>query len=80
MTLNNGVKMPLVGLGMGTSSKAREDIFLETKIWPSSYESETAIDETLERLGTDYIDLLLLHPTPARQGHSDRLPSPRGGP
>lgn len=50
-----------VGRGMRASSKAREDIFLETKIWPSSYESETAIDETLERLGTDYIDLLLLH-------------------
>ena len=50
-----------VGRGMRASSKAREDIFLETKIWPTSYESETAIDETLERLGTDYIDLLLLH-------------------
>lgn len=50
-----------IGRGMGTSSKAREDILLETKIWPSSYNSETAIDETLERLGTDYVDLLLLH-------------------
>ena len=100
ITLNNGIEMPLVGLGtyqlssedaqasttyaldngyelidtanfyvnergvgrgMRASSKAREDIFLETKIWPTSYESETAIDETLERLGTDYIDLLFLH-------------------
>ena len=50
-----------VGRGMRASSKAREDIFLETKIWPTSYESETAVEETLERLGTDYIDLLLLH-------------------
>ncbi len=50
-----------IGRGMRASSKAREDIFLETKIWPSSYESETAVEETLERLGTDYIDLLLLH-------------------
>lgn len=100
ITLNNGVEMPIVGLGtyqlssddaqastayaldngyelvdtanvyvnergvgrgMRASTKAREDIFLETKIWPCFYQSESAVDETLERLDTDYIDLLLLH-------------------
>jgi len=42
----------------------REDIFLTTKLWPSEYKYEDAlkaIDETLARLDTDYIDLLLLH-------------------
>lgn len=42
----------------------REDIFLTTKLWPSEYkydDSLKAIDETLERLGLEYIDLLLLH-------------------
>lgn len=100
ITLNNGVEMPLVGLGtyqlspdeaqasvafaldngyelidtanvyvnergvgrgMRASAKAREDVFLETKLWPSFYRSATAVDETLERLGTDYIDLMILH-------------------
>ena len=37
-----------------------EDILLETKIWPSFYEDNDAIDKTLQRLGTDYIDLLLI--------------------
>ena len=32
-----------------------------TKLWPTVYEKETAVDETLQRLGTDYIDLLFLH-------------------
>lgn len=100
ITLNNGVEMPLVGLGtyqlspdeaqasvafaldngyelidtanvyvnergvgrgMRASTKARADVFLETKLWPSFYGSGTAVDETLERLGTDYIDLMILH-------------------
>ena len=47
--------------GIKKSGVAREEIFLVTKLWPTVYEKETAIDETLARLGTDYIDLLFLH-------------------
>ncbi len=100
LTLNNGLKMPMAGIGVfmmspdeaqaavesalrsgvrlidtangymnesGTgrgiknSGVAREDIFLVTKLWPTVYEKDTAVDETLARLGTDYIDLLFLH-------------------
>ncbi len=100
ITLNNGVKMPMAGIGVfmmspadaeaavesalksgvrlidtangymnesGTgrgikkSGVAREEIFLVTKLWPTVYEKETAVEETLARLGTDYIDLLFLH-------------------
>ena len=39
----------------------REEIFLSTKLWPTLYESDTAVDETLVRLSTDYIDLLFIH-------------------
>ena len=49
------------GRAIKKSGVAREDIFLVTKLWPSVYESETAVDDTLRRLGTDYIDLLFLH-------------------
>ena len=100
VTLNNGVKMPMLGAGtflmspdeaeasvysaltggislvdtanaylnekavgraMARSGLSREEIFLETKLWPSFYEQPYAVDRTLERLGTDYIDLLLIH-------------------
>ena len=99
-TLNNGVKMPMAGIGtfllspdeaeasvlsaladgyrlidtanayvnekavgraMKRSGLQREEIFLETKIWPSFYEQADAVDKTLTRLGTEYIDLLLIH-------------------
>jgi len=49
------------GRAIKKSGVAREDIFLVTKLWPSVYESETAVDDTLRRLDTDYIDLLFLH-------------------
>ena len=99
-TLNNGVKMPMAGIGtflltpdeaeasvlsalacgyrlidtanayvnekaVGRAIKKsgvdRKDIFLETKLWPSFYEQADAVDKTLQRLDTDYIDLLLIH-------------------
>lgn len=100
VTLNNGVKMPMAGIGtflltpdeaensvahaledgyrlidtanayvnekaVGRAIKKsgidRSEIFLETKLWPSFYEQEDAVEKTLERLDTDYIDLLLIH-------------------
>lgn len=100
VTLNNGVKMPMAGIGtflltsdeaeasvlsalengyrlidtanayvnekavgraMKKSGVSREEIFLETKLWPAFYEQSDAVEKTLERLDTDYIDLLLIH-------------------
>ena len=39
----------------------REDLFVSTKLWPTLYENETAVDKTLERLGLDYVDLFFIH-------------------
>ena len=50
-----------VGRGIKESGVAREEIFLSTKLWPSEYENANAVDETLERLGVDYVDLLYIH-------------------
>ena len=60
-TANAYVNEKAVGRAMKKSGVAREDIFLETKLWPSFYEQEDAVEKTLERLDTDYIDLLLIH-------------------
>ena len=60
-TANVYVNERAVGRGMHASGKSREQIFLETKLWPSFFERETEVDETLERLGVDYIDLMILH-------------------
>lgn len=53
-----------VGSAIKKSGLNRDEIFVTTKLWPSEYgleESTIAIDKMLERLDTDYIDLLLLH-------------------
>ena len=60
-TANAYVNEKAVGRAMKKSGLKREEIFLETKLWPSFYENDDAVDKTLERLGTDTIDLLLIH-------------------
>ena len=60
-TANAYVNERAVGRGMRSSGVKREDIFLSTKLWPSEYENPNAVNETLERLETDYIDLLFIH-------------------
>lgn len=53
-----------VGRAIADSSLSRKDIFLTTKIWNSnrSYDlAKKSIDESLNKLGVDYLDLLLIH-------------------
>jgi len=53
-----------VGRGMRTSSVPREEIFLTTKLWNADQGYDRALrafDASLERLGTDYVDLYLIH-------------------
>lgn len=103
VTLNNGVKMPILGYGVyqtppeetkkcvldalntgyrsidtaqaygneagvgdavSESGIARDEIFITTKIWITNADYENAkksIDESLKKLKTDYVDLLLIH-------------------
>lgn len=53
-----------VGAAIKSSGVKREDVFLVTKIWISNAGEEKAaksIDESLRKLQTDYVDLLLIH-------------------
>lgn len=105
VTLNNGVSMPILGIGTFALSDseaeesvywalrdgyrlidtariygdeagvgrgirraieegfvAREEIFVTTKMWTSDYDNgDAAINASLERLGLDYIDLMIPH-------------------
>ncbi len=104
VTLNNGVKMPLFGLGVFQSSDGnevinavqwaleagyrlidtaaiygnevgvgeairqshvpREEIFVTTKVWNGAQREGRvleAFDESMEKLGLDYVDLYLVH-------------------
>ncbi|MBO6219923.1 MAG: aldo/keto reductase [Treponema sp.] len=60
-TANAYVNERAVGRGIKESGVARNEVFLSTKLWPSEYENPNAVDETLERLGVDYVDLLYIH-------------------
>ena len=53
-----------VGSGWRKSGISRDDLFLVSKVWPSNYgEGQTmkSIDDSLRKLQTDHIDLMLLH-------------------
>ncbi|MDY3024754.1 aldo/keto reductase [Streptococcus hyovaginalis] len=53
-----------VGRAIADSGVARKDIFLTTKVWNSNHSYDLAkasIEESLQKLGVDYIDLLLIH-------------------
>lgn len=60
-TANAYVNEKAVERAMKKSGIAREEIFLETKLWPSFYNDVDAVEKTLQRLDTDTIDLLLIH-------------------
>lgn len=72
VTLNNGVQMPALGLGMMVfrTPIRRDEVFIETKIWISDYGYEAtrhAFEKSARKLGVEYLDLLLLHqPVPTR--------------
>lgn len=62
-----------VGEGIRQSGVAREEIFLTSKLDNTNHGYENAlrtIDESLERLGTDYLDLFLIH-WPVVSGHEN---------
>lgn len=53
-----------VGRAWRKSGLRRDELFLVTKVWPSNAGEEKAaasIEESLRKLDTDYIDLLLIH-------------------
>ena len=60
-TANVYVNERAVGRGMKDSGVKREELFLSTKLWPTEYENPNAVDETLARLGVEYVDLLYIH-------------------
>ena len=72
-----------VGKAIADSNLAREDIFLTTKLWNDKHDYEfakTSIDESLERLGVDYLDLLLIHwPNPKALRENDAWKSGNAG-
>ena len=53
-----------VGAAIAASGVARDQIFLTTKVWVTNFAADrfgASVEESLTKLGTDHVDLLLLH-------------------
>ncbi|WP_424862431.1 aldo/keto reductase [Streptomyces sp. MMS24-I29] len=63
------------GRAVAASGVAREELFITTKLWNAEqgYDSTLrAFDASLDKLGTDYVDLYLIHwPLPAKDAYVD---------
>ncbi|KAH6892644.1 NADP-dependent oxidoreductase domain-containing protein [Thelonectria olida] len=72
-----------VGNGIGRSGVPRDQIFLTTKLWCNAHQPddvEPALNESLRDLGTEYVDLYLMHYTCSFKRGSSLLPfGPDGG-
>lgn len=60
-TANGYMNEKAVGRGIKESHTPRKDVFLVTKLWPTVYEEEDAVEKTLKRLGVDTVDLMFIH-------------------
>jgi 2,5-diketo-D-gluconate reductase B len=67
-----------VGEGLAAADVDREDIFLATKVWTSNLSREDVLattEESLDKLGTDYVDLLYVHWPANEYDPEDTLPA-----
>jgi diketogulonate reductase-like aldo/keto reductase len=54
--------------------KTREELWITTKVWIDNYTRlEDSLQESLEKLQTDYVDLLLLHRPTTMEQHEQCL-------
>lgn len=64
-----------VGEGMRSSGVPREELFVTTKVWNDRHgfdETQRAFDESIDKLGLDYVDLYLIHwPAPKQDKYVD---------
>jgi 2,5-diketo-D-gluconate reductase A len=64
-----------VGEGVRASGVPREELFVTTKVWNDRHgfdETQRAFDESINKLGLDYVDLYLIHwPAPKQDKYVD---------